>query len=358
MKFNLELPINATGLGQVGWGVAYEIFSRGLECNLFPIGQIDLRPFKEDHNFNFWLEQGIKNALKDFQKHPTVTIWHVNGSHKTLGAKNILYTVHETSEITPVEKEVLSGYDGVCVTSTYSQKAFAAGGVEASVVPNFFDAIHFQKINRKYKQGDVITFGLFGKFEKRKHTINQIVCWANKYAGNKDFRLNAMIHNHFLDPNILNQQIHQMFGGKPVPFNINFLGWQEKNVDFNEILNQSDITLNLNGAEGFNLTNLTSLCLGKQNVALNAHAHLDYCNKKNSILVEPNGTSDISDGVFFVQGADFNQGEFYNFAQEDAHAAFDIAVQRVKGSIKNFEGEKLKDKFTVGNTVDKLLALL
>ncbi len=357
-RFNLELPINATGLGNVGWGIAYEMFQRGLTPNIFPLGQIDLRPFKEDHNFNFWLEQGIKKALKDFQNYPTITLWHINGSHKKIGAKNVLYTVHEASEITPVEKEILSGHDHVCVTSSYSKTVFSKGGVEAEVVPNFFDAIHFRKLSRKYKQEGVITFGLFGKFEKRKHTINQVISWANKYAGNKEFRLNALIHNHFIDPNVLHQQIHQIFGGKTVPFNINFLGWCEKNVDFNEIINQTDISLNLNGAEGFNLTNLTSLCLGKQNVVLNAHAHLDYCTEENSILVEPNGMSDIYDGQFFVKGSDFNQGDFYTFTQEAAHEAFDVAVQRVKDGIVNTEGEKLKDKFTVGGTVDKLLGLL
>src|SRR5687767_279058 len=129
-KFNIEVPCNATGLGQVGWGVLYEIFKRGLKPNIFPVGQIDLRPFVQDAKFGFWLEQGIKKALKKFQDYPTIKLWHISSSERHLGSgKQILFTAHELDGLTPEEIEILKGYDEIFVTSNYSKEIFTKHGI-------------------------------------------------------------------------------------------------------------------------------------------------------------------------------------------------------------------------------------
>jgi hypothetical protein len=37
-NFSLQIPINGTSLGQVSTNFLYELFSRKLEPNIFPIG--------------------------------------------------------------------------------------------------------------------------------------------------------------------------------------------------------------------------------------------------------------------------------------------------------------------------------
>ncbi len=143
-----------------------------------------------------------------------------------------------------------------------------------------------------------------------------------------------------------------------MPFNIQDYGFQETNEQLNLLMDATDVFISLSGAEGFDLPCLNNLCLGKQSVILNAHAHKSYATAKNSILVEPNGTTPIEDGIFFQKDGLVNVGNMYSFTQEAAWAAMDEAVARVKKGVVNKEGKKLAKVFSVEKTVDKLLSFV
>jgi hypothetical protein len=357
-KFNLEIPINHLGFGQIGYGIAYELFQRNLEPNIFPIGNIELKAFKHDENFNFWLKECIENCLKDFQDYPTIRLWHLLGSERTLGKeRKILYTAHETDQLTEVEREICRGYDEVFVTSDYTTKVFNANDVPAKTCYNFYDSRHIYNLNREYKGERPIIFTILGKMEKRKNTRNAAIAWANKYAGKKEFHLHCIIFNPFLNPEQQNYEFASWFGGK-VPFNIQLIPFQETNAQLNELMDVTDIALSLSGAEGFDLPCLNFLCLGKQSIVLDAHAHQTYANSENSILVKSDRMLDIADGVFFQKDGLVNVGNMYNFTQESAWEAMDEAVSRVQSEIINEKGKELAEKFSVKNTVDTLLAAL
>ncbi len=356
-NFNLEIPINNLSLGQVGYGVVYEIYKRGLSPNIFLIGNPDLRSFNQDVNFQYWLDGCLKKAQREFTKdQATISLWHISGSHKRITNKSILWTVHECDTLTPTEINILSKHDQVLVTSNYSKEVFNSYGIGAEVCPNYFDHLHFKPI--EVPKPDAITFGVFGKLEKRKHTRNTIVSWANQFGNKKEYRLVCCIWNAFINNDLQAQEINHWFGGK-CPYNITFLNFQEKNEEYNKILNSIDVGIFLSGAEGFNIPALTCLALGKQCIVLNAHAHKDFATEENAILVEPSGKEDISDGIFFQKGAEFNQGEMYKFSQEDAHEAYEKAVDKIKnGCIVNEAGFRLQEDFSVKNTVDTLLSYL
>lgn len=358
MMFNLEIPINPTSFGQVGWGVCYEIFKRGLTPNIFPIGEVDLRAFQEDTNFTFWLQMCIEKAPREFSANdPTITLWHINGSHKRLSnKKNILWTAHETSMLTPTEANILNNYQKVFTTSNYSKKIFTDAGVKnVKWCPNYFDSIHLHKIETPKLPNDPITFGLSGKLEKRKNTRDIIVSWANMFAGKSEYRLNCCIFNPFLDPDMQSREIHSWFGGR-IPWNIKILPFQVKNSDYNKDFNSWQIDLSgLSGAEGWGLPCFSSICLGKTAIVLDAHAHKDYATKSNSILVEPNGEVEIYDGAFFQKGHQFNQGNMFTFSQDAAHEAFKKALDNLENPAIVKESSKLRKQFSVANTVDTLL---
>jgi glycosyltransferase involved in cell wall biosynthesis len=355
--FNLEVPVSALGYGQMGWGIAYEIYKRGLEPNIFPIGNVDLRPFTPDSNFNFWLETCIKKALRDYRKYPTLRLWHIQGSERLLTEKTTLWVAHECDTLTPEEQEILSGHHKVLVTSNYSKDVFVKYGVNAEWCPNFFDSIHLSRTERQFKNKP-ITFGLFGKLEKRKNTHNLLVAWGNKYANQKDYRLIAAIFNPFIKVEEQTAYLNKVFNGRK-PWNIEFFPMQETNAQFNELMNSCDINLSGgSGAEGWNLPCFNGLCLGQHSVVMNEHAHKDFATEQNSVLFASNGKTPIYDGMFFNQGAQVNQGDMFTFSQEDLHAACEEAVARFQSNPRNDEGEKLKDVFTVQRTVDKLLSCI
>lgn len=358
--FNLELPINPLSLGQVSFGILHELFERNIQPNIFPIGQIDLSAFDYSREFQTWLTSCINSSLKNLTKAKTsLKIWHLNGSWNVVQAqRHVLFTAHETDTLTETEVDIIKSKDTVFFTSDFSvDKSKELGLTNTRVCHNFFDSRHFHK-KEVPKNGleNVVTFGLFGKMEKRKLTTDILAAWGNKFANNPKYRLNCCIFNSFLDPNIQKNTLETVFKGN-IPWNINFLPFQGKNSTYNDVLNSIDIDLSgLSGAEGWNLPAFQSLCLDKVVVFMDAHGHKTYINDAECIKVKPANTVPIYDNIFFVKGQPFNQGNMSTFSQDSFNEAVDKALTMV-GTL-NGNGEKISKKFSVQNTVDTLLSSL
>lgn len=357
MKLNLELPINNLSLGQVSYGLLREVFKRQLLPNIFPIGNVDVSACENEKPFIDWLQFCINRSSQAYsRKFPTIKIWHINGSERRLSDFQILWTPHETSTFTPTEQNIIKNQDVTVFTSNYSLDISRKNGLKnTEVCPNFFDSLHFKPIKDIVKP-DAISFSLIGKFEKRKNTAQILQLWSKMYGKNEKYRLNCLINNQFIPQENWPGLLNQVFAGN-IPWNINFIPFQEKNSQVNLIMNASDIDLSgLSGAEGFNLPCFNMLALNKIGVVLKAHAHLDYMDKGNSIPVEPKGMTPIYDGVFFAQGAPYNQGDMYVLDNDAAAAGIEEAVR--KHTSKEIVDSTLESEFSVSNSVDKLLSLI
>ena len=127
---------------------------------------------------------------------------------------------------------------------------------------------------------------------------------------------------------------------------------------YNDFLNSSDVVLGMSGGEGWGLPEFQSVCLGKHSVLLNASAYKDWATPENSVLIEPSGKRDVYDGMFFHKGQQYNQGQIYDFDEDDFISGCEEAIKRVKASRNNEEGEKLKDKFTYSKMVDSVTSFM
>lgn len=360
MSFTYEGPVNQTSLGQMSLGILAEFYRRQLLPNIFPIGSIDISQFSMPPGFDKWFQHCWQKSVGSFKKdEKSIKYWHIGGSHSKIGNNNNLYTVHELDQITPIEANILRQYGTVSVPCEYNKEVFAAGGIEAKVVPNFFDSRHIFPAP-VHKDEDVTYWGLVGKYEKRKHTNRIIDLWCRKYGGDKKHRLNLNVFNMHLFQNVPPEQhmpqyqnMIQQNLGRALPWNVSLMGFLG-HEDFNKCMNGLDIDLSgLSGAEGFNLPYFNSRCLGKRGVALAAHAHLDYVTEENSVLVQPAHKEDAKDGFFFKEGA-FNQGNIYSLPQDEVViAAFEEALGR--SAPDPDISRNLQEKFSVKNTVDKLL---
>ncbi len=363
MEFNIELPINSTSLGQMSFGILFELFSRrdSLLPNIFPIGEgVDFTSFDipNQEEFAAWFRERTNSSITRVgKKLPLIRYWHIQNSEKVLpNSKSVLWTVHELDSITETERDICNFYDQVCVTSNYSKEVFNKGGVNAEMVPNFFDALHFFKKDVQKQEG-VIQFALIGKTEKRKHTHEAISTWASKFGGNGKYRLNTLIYNRFLPPDVNQRSIDNIFRGSP-PFNFNRIEFQQKNFSVNDLINFCDIILDASGGEGWSLPTFNGMALGKQVVCMNAHGTATYANKDNAVLFEPNGKTEAWDGTFFIKGMPFNQGNIYTFTPQALSDAIDVAVDRVEKNIENTNGLSLQQEYSVKRTVDSLLSFL
>jgi hypothetical protein len=360
MQFAVQVPLNSLSFGQVSFNLLYEFYKLGLNPHIFKASdhQIDFSAYDFEQDFTSWI---IKNHNEALLKHnrniPCIRLWHINDSLRTYSNRQILLTFHETDQLTPIEANILKNSE-VCVTSKYTQDVFANSGVSSSIVHLGFDSNHFKILDKKYFDDGRITFNLCGKYEKRKHHTKIVKAWIKKFGKDKRYSLQCALHNPFYqDPSELKGVFTNMLDGKPV-FNVTFLTSMPKNSTYNDFLNSSDIVIAMSGAEGWGLPEFQSVGLGKHAVVLNATSYKEWANKENSVIVEPNNKIEVYDGKFFAKGAPFNQGNIFDFSEDEFIAGCEEAIKRVESDRVNHEGLKLQEKFKYSDTASKLLSMI
>jgi len=352
----LSCPINDTSIGNVSVNMLKELWKLKINVALFPVqNNIDLAVYdKLDSDFINWIDLCFRTRFKKIKKDtPSLQIWHINGSQQRLSSKSFLYTFHETSKPTFSEINLCKTHEKVFFSSSYSNNLFQKYGLNNShFIPIGFDT-DFHETKNLYENKGIVHFGLFGKFEKRKNTGKILKAWAKHFGNDPKFQLSCAVMNKFMKPEDLNHAIGSSLNGE-VYENINFLPFIPTNSEYNTLLNSIHIDITgLSGGEGWNLPSFNLTCLGKWSCVLNCTSHQDWANKDNSILLEPSGTHDSSDGIFFQNGAEFNQGDFYTFDEDNITPTFIKAIAKHKQ--ENKEGKKLKDIFSYKKSVESIL---
>lgn len=357
MDLSLNVPINGVSFGQVSFNIFKEISGRNIDSlQLFPIGGIDVGSFNLDLVTKNKIESSLIFAQERHKRNtPTLKLWHISGLLDSISDRRVAITFHETSLLTKGEENILKQQDLIFVTSNYTKSVFESHGVKNVIyLPLGFDNLHFQKTGG-HKLNSIV-WGLNGKMEKRKSTLRVLKIWAKMFGNNKSHRLHCTINNPFISPQDQERLILSELGGN-IPWNINFIPSQKLNSDYNKVLNSIDIDLTgMSCCEGFNLPAFQATCLGKWGIYLNAHAHKDFVNEKNAILVEPSGMQPAYDGLFFKNDGQFNCGEWFDFKDEDLTDAMLKAISFA--NLPNKEGEKLASEFTYKKTCDILLEYL
>lgn len=358
MKLLVSAPINSLSFGNVSFNILREFYKKNIDLVFFPIGdKIDLEAFdKVDKSFVDYLQQSVNTRYEKISKGiKSLKLWHIYGSETRLAANQSLFTFHEVSELTRIEKNLLDQQDMIFVTSNYTKNIFDLNGIEnVKYIPLGFDT-DFCVTNRKYLE-DKIHFGILGKFEKRKNTARIIKTWLKLFGNNTKYQLTCAVNNPFLDKNRFQTEILQLLEGKHYN-NINFLPHMQSNSEVNDYINSIDIDLGgLSGGEGWNLPSFNATALGKWSVVMNATAHKEWANASNSILIEPSRLKECYDDVFFKKNQPFNQGHFFDISDEEMETAILKSVKYAK--TPNPEGLKLQQQFSYSNTADTLISAI
>lgn len=365
MRIVFEAPLNKISFGNVAYNFLKEFYKMSqkdssFSVSYFPISEVDLSAFdKCDNDFKSWLEYSIASQYQYLSKNNvSLKLWHIAGAEKRIGPKQVLYTFHELDEPTIAEKAIVGLQDATIFSSSYSARNFYSQDANQTgkiySVPLGFDQDFF-KTGKKYLEGK-IHFLIMGKFEKRKHTDKIIKLWLKKFGNNNKYQLTCCIINPFFNPELMKKIIG---GYKAAASNINFLPYLGTNAEVNEVLNSIDIDLSgLSGAEGWGLPSFNATCLGKWSVVLNATAHKDWATKHNSILVEPSKKIEAYDGAFFKQGQSFNQGNIYDFNEDEAMNAIEKAVAFAENKTINTAGIETGQKFTYEKSVSQIVSIL
>lgn len=356
-SYCLSMPYNSLSLGNVSIALTRELFKRGELPPIFPMWGTspDLSTQEPDQEFTQKLDSCIANAHQKYsRKWPCIRNWHISSSLETHAERgNHLITWMELDQLTPSEVNILKQQAKVYVTSTFTQQMMSQYGIKADYLPIGFDHHNFKVLpERPGKIKDVIQFLLPGKLEARKGHFQVLRAWAKKYGNNPAYRLNCAIHNHFVPTDKMNAMLTQALEGKGY-WNIIFHPWQATNAHYNSLLQSSEIVIAMSGGEGRDLPCYHATAMGAWPVAMRAHVYTDYLNDSNAVLVNPNGKRPAADGVHFVQGGAFNNGNLFTFDDNDFIAACEEAEKRAKAGL-NTAGFDLQ-KLTYSQAVDQLL---
>ena len=358
MRLLVNAPINALSFGNVSVNILRELFKKNIDLVFFPIGdKAEMDAYdKIDHDFVKYLQSATNDRYSKISKDiPSLKLWHIFGSETRYSKNQSLFTFHEVSEVTNLEKNLLKLQDNIFVSSNYTKNIFNLNGLDnVTHVPLGFDN-DFQITNKTYLQ-DKIHFGILGKFENRKNTARIIKSWLKLFGNKPEYQLSCAITNPFLDKARFQNELLKVLEGKNYN-NLNFVPYMQTNSEVNDYLNSIDIDLGgLSGAEGWNLPSFNATALGKWSVVVNATAHKDWATKDNSILIEPSSLKDCYDDVFFKKGQSFNQGQFFDISDQEMDDAILKSLSYAK--TPNPEGLKLQKQFTYEKTVETILCAI
>ena len=357
MKLAFNCPVNSVSFGQVSLGLLREAYERGCGVSLLPIGEkLDLTSqSNKDKAFVGWLEGAVKHFQRDhvFSDHPTFRLWHINGSIGRVSDKQLLFTFYELDSPTDVEVNILK-QPLTLVSSRYTRDILLSKGIEnVKYCPLAFDTNNFKAIDKEYFEDDRIVFNLCGKFEFRKRHEKILRAWTKKYGNNRKYFLQCALFNPFLDAQANNELVARALEHKKY-FNMSFFPHMKTNAEYNDFLNSSNIVIGMSGGEGWGLPEFQSVAMGKHAVMLNAHAYKDWANEKNAVMVDPVGKIDAYDGIFFKEGQDFNQGQIYDWDEDDFISACEEAIKRVNKNPLNEQGLSIPANFSYQSMFDTI----
>lgn len=353
-RLNLSIALNSLSIGQCGFNILRELYRRKVQCLIFPKGNVDLSAYRIDPQFGAWIERAINTRYQKIdRKVPTVACWHINGSEFKPSDRQVLLTFHETDSPTEHEINVVNQQDFTFFSSSWSVENFKTYGAQnVGFVPLGFDE-DFVKIPN-LTNPNTTQWSCIGKAEMRKNTQLIIQTWVKRYAENPKHFLNLAVTNPFFQPQQMEGFYANCFMGKPKPFNVNILPYMKTNFEVNQMLNMIDVDLSsFSSAEGWGLPGFNATALGKWAVVTDCSAHRDWATKDNAILVEAGPMRPCYDNVFFAPGQPWNQGNHYQFSSEQLISAMEAAEKLAK--TPNPEGEKLRERFTWGKTVEQIL---
>lgn len=352
MDLIVESPLNSLSFGNVSYNILRELFKAGKQIAYFPIGDPDLSAMQPSQDFLKWLNESASNRFLSFKNKEikTLRLWHLNGSDFLRSREQYLFSFYECNQPTEMEKLIASFQNKTIFSSKHAAELFNT----KETFKLGFDEDFF--ITGKKYLTDVVHFGLFGKFEKRKNTEKIIKTWLKKYGNNNKYLLTCCVTNPFVKPDQMQQIINSCLDGKHYS-NINFIPWLKTNKEMNEVLNAIDIDLTgMSGGEGWNLPSFNATCLGKWSIVLNHTGHKEWANSDNCILVDPDGEQDSEDGLFFQKNTPFNQGTFFSFSEDKFISYMETAETKV-GQINSL-GTLLGQTFTYKRATEEILTLI
>jgi glycosyltransferase involved in cell wall biosynthesis len=347
MSINYYAATNHTGYGIASLNILKEI-SKITSVSYFPIGS----PSVSNQSDFEYLSQLIKSTNESFNPQaPCVKIWHQFDLANRIGTgKYVAYPFFELDTFNHTEKLHLQTPDLLIASSQWGLQIYQNNNINKpmSVVPLGVDTRVFNHSIPRTRTDNNYVFLTVGKWEVRKgHDIlpeifnkafpseNDVELWilaaehTNGYSKPEEIKAWKKLYNY---PRI-----------KIIP-------GLAHHSDIAQLMANSDCGLYVSRAEGWNLELLETMAMNKPAIATNYAAHTEFCNDKNSYLIDIDQTENAYDGKAFV-----NQGRWAKIGKNQIDQAIEYMRYVYKNRINsNIEGVNTANKFSWKNSAECL----
>lgn len=297
-SININCPINSTGYGITSTNIVKAIHKTGIDIGLFPIGANVEANSENDVNLIKSLMSRINNFDYDA---PCLKIWHQHDLASKVGNGHYYtFPFFEVDKLTPREIHHLNYSDYIFVASEWAKQILVNNQIVKPiyVAPLGVDLEIFQLKNKIRFAKENYVFFHIGKWEHRKSQDFLIQAFNKAFNANDKVELWLLPHNPFLSENETNYWLN-MVAQCPLKDKIKVYNRLPTQYHVAEFIDSCDCGVFLSRAEGWNNEIIESMALNKPIIATNYSAHTEYCNNKNSFLVNISETEPANDGKWF-----------------------------------------------------------
>lgn len=300
-NLNFYGPINPLGYGISSYNI-WKNLRQNISTTLFPINEVQL----ENHWLKTELVEDIKNQLNYDVTAPCLKVWHAHDMLIKPHNKNLYagYTFFEIDKITNQERIGYEILDVIFVPSQWAKNVLISNDIDAQkiiVAPAGVDTEIFD--HHKYEdvledKTDKYIFLNIGKWEARKGHDILLHIFNKAFLTNDNVELWMMNTNPFLSQKDNNQWIN-MYKNTNLGSKIKILPRMPTQKDVAKIIKMSDCGIYPSRAEGWNNEAIETMAMNKPIIITDYSAHTEYCDKKNSYLLDIKNTEIAEDGLFF-----------------------------------------------------------
>lgn len=296
---NIVTPINCqTGYGITGYNIWQNIFTNDSTTTLFNIGDITI----EDH----WDKDGIIKSLKNQSNfnpnNNCLKIWHTNDIlFRPIGNSRYgCLTFFELDKLPQREINAINLLDIIFVASEWAKNVLIQNKVTTNIIvcPQGVDRQIFTDDYTPPSKNDTYIFINIGKWEVRKGHDILYKIFNLAFSEQDNVELWMINSNPFLTQD-QTQQWADLYKNSAIGNKIKIFPRIKSQHDLAKLMQYADCGIFPSRAEGWNNEAVEMLSIGKPIIITNYSAHTEYCNDKNSYLVDIDRTCVAKDDIWF-----------------------------------------------------------
>lgn len=298
-NLNFMSPIGYTGYGISSFNMLKALKKEECNISLFSLSNLQtINPeSKEDADI---IKECIRTSIGYDYKAPCLKVWHSNDLSIRIGSGPYhVYTFFELDTMTDQEKHNLKSCENIFVASKWARRVLTDNGISSdiTVCPLGVDTDIFKPFENDTNNNKYIFYNI-GKWEKRKSHDVLIECFNKSFSEQDDVELWLFSHNPFLNTYETQEWVNLVKNSK-LAKKIKIFPRFATQIELYNTVKMADCGIFCSRAEGWNNGVIESMSMGKPVIVTDYSAHQEYCNDKNSFLVNITETEPAIDNKWF-----------------------------------------------------------